>query len=516
VRTTDRTSTPWRRTLPGSIPPMRYWFLCVVLAASACSAESGLPTTQVTSPPDTSASTSTTTTVPTNTDPTTTLPALPDTAGELSWFAPLPPLPTGPGRPFIGSSDFMGLFIPNADWSVAASHLQVFKLYGEWVAYGATDQQLATAIADIRRRGLLLAVEAGPLDPQGCGSGIESFAGSDEGRLIADRIAKAGGVLDLIALDEPYYFGSIYDAPNACHWSAEKVAAEVGRYIDLMGSRFPDVVVGDTEPTPHPVQVSTYSEWLETFRAVNGYDLAFLHLDVDWSRTEWPSMVEELVAFGNEFGVPVGMIYIGNAADPSDQVDIEVMGERVLRLEDENGVHPVHILFQSWVDHPDHVLPESEPYTFTGFIRAYYEDRSLLGFTSDGGNLAYGMPATASRSESGKPADLAVDGDPGTSWSAGDFAPQWIEIDLDPVDVATVTLIVAQYPAGNTTHRVLGSPIGSKALVELGTLSGFTSDGDTLVLENDGSWPTIDAIRVETLVSPSWVAWGEIQVVVAH
>jgi hypothetical protein len=411
----------------------------------------------------------------------------------------------------------MDLFRADAQWDAAASHLQVFKLYGEWVAYGATDQELAAAVAEIRRRGLLLAVEAGPLDPdEGCGSGIEGFPGSEEGVLIADRIRKAGGVLDLVALDEPYYFASIYDGPGACHWTAEKVAGEVGDYIALMRHQFPNVVVGDTEPTPDPVQVDTYTDWLETFRAVNGFDLGFLHLDVDWSRADWPEMVRAIGDFGDSYGVPVGMIYIGNAADPSDEVDISVMGARVQRLEEETGVHPHHVLFQSWVDHPDHVLPETEPYTFTWFIDAYYEDRSLLGFQGDGGNAAFGKPVTASRTEPGKTPGMAVDADPGTSWSAGDFAPQWIEIDLgDPVTVNEIDLIVGQYPDGPTVHHVLGSPADSAEFVELAVLSGDTRDGERLAVTNDGSWPEVDMIRVETVESPSWVAWGEIYVEIA-
>ncbi len=32
----------------------------------------------------------------------------------------------------------MGLFEPGADWAVAASHVEVFKLYGEWVVETAT------------------------------------------------------------------------------------------------------------------------------------------------------------------------------------------------------------------------------------------------------------------------------------------------------------------------------------------------------------------------------------------
>lgn len=409
----------------------------------------------------------------------------------------------------------MGLFEPGADWAVAASHVEVFKLYGEWVAYGATDAELAQAVRAIRRLGMALAVEAGPLDPEGCGEGIEGFPGSAEGTLIADRIERAGGTIDLVALDEPYYFASIYDGPRACRWTAEKVAAEVGEYVEIMRARFPDVVVGDTEPTPEPVEAETYTAWLETFRAVNGYDLAFLHLDVDWARVDWPIMVDEIVAFGRAFGVPIGMIYIGNPYDPTDEVNISVMGERALRLEGEFGVLPPHVLFQSWIDRPDRVLPESEPYTFTWLIRTYFEDRANLGFRREGAgaNVALGKTARASHSNPGNEPGHAVDGDTGTLWSAAGFPPQWIEIDLGGVfDIVEVRLVASQSPPGRTVHRVLGGGPDTAGLVELGVLDDTTADGSHLVLRAEEPWKGLDLIRVETVTSPSWVAWFEIEV----
>lgn len=492
--------------------------LSVVLLMAACS---GAPGSSSTSSPviatvpeaTTTAATGPTATVVAPPTTSTPLPPLPDLAGELAWFAPLPPLITGEGRPFTGSGDFMDLFVDGADWEAAAAHLEVFKLYGEWVAYGASDAELRAAVQGIRARGLALAVEAGPLDPPpDCGHGVEGFAGSEEGHRIARRIEDAGGTIDLIALDEPYYFASIYDGPGACHWPAEKVAAEVAEYIALMRSHFPDVVVGDTEPTPHPVTAATYPDWLRTFRAVAGYDLAFLHLDIDWSRTDWPDLVESVVEFGRGFGVPVGMIYIGNGADPSDAVYAAITGERVLRLEEEYGVRPPHVLFQSWVDHPDFVLPEGDPTTFTGIVLTYFERREGLGFPRDGtgANLARGRDARASR-RSGQ-AHLAVDGDAGTVWSAEDFPAQWIEVELDgPSAIAAIRLIPSQFPAGPTRHRVLGRGPDTGGFRVLGVLEGETADGT--LLEITGPWIGIATIRVETDASPSWVAWREIEVV---
>lgn len=439
----------------------------------------------------------------------------------LAWFAPLPPMPTGPGREFTGSDDFLDLFEPGAPWTDAASHLHVFKLYGEWVAYHATDAELRLAVNAIRERGLGLAVEAGPLDPPAeCGQGIEGFAGTDEGRLIARRILNAGGRLDLIALDEPLFFASIYDGPQACHWDPEQVAAEVGEFIAVMRAFFPDLVVGDTEPLAHTSTPRTYTGWLETFRRVNGYDLAFLHMDIDWGRPTWPGEVKTIEDFGRQFGVPVGIIYAGNFQDAIDEAWLSIAGERVLRYEDQTGGRPEHVLFQSWNDKPDAALPDGEPYTFTGFVRTYFEDRAALGLRREGpgANLAYQKTARVTSAVGDQGGALAVDGDPGTSWNSGGGPLQWIQIDLGKdYDIAEIRLTVAQSPAGDTTHVVYGRGAGTSGdQVELHVFRGPTADSDVLVFTPDEPLRGIRTIRIETTFTPSWVAWREIEVIGAE
>ena len=438
----------------------------------------------------------------------------------LFWFAPLPPMPTGPGRPFTGSVDFMDLFEPDAPWAEAAGRIQVFKLYGEWVAYHATDAELRTTVADIRRRGLALAVEAGPLSATGsCGQGVEGFAGLEEGRRIAARIRNAGGTIDLIALDEPYFFAHFYDGPNACRWQAEAIAAEVDGYVRGMQALIPGVRIGDTEPLAGAATAAAYQDWLDTFRAVAGYDLAFLHMDIDWSRPDWPAEVLSIEEFGRERGIPVGLIYTGNFQDSSDEAWLSIAGERVKRYELEAGGRPAHVLFQSWNDQPDHTLPETEPYTFTGFIRSYLEDRAALGFRTGGrgANLAFGKPARASALIEGYGPDRAVDGDAGTWWSAGDIAPQWIEIDLgEDYDVHEIRLVPSQSPAGDTVHRVLGRGAGTDgAFVLLHTFEGSTADSVVQHYAPAEAWQGLRTIRIETLESPSWIAWREIEIVAA-
>jgi hypothetical protein len=411
----------------------------------------------------------------------------------------------------------MDLFQTDAPWQESAGLIQVFKLYGEWVAYHATDLELQAAVAAIRRRGLALAVEAGPLDPPSeCGQGVEGFAGTDEARLIARRIRAAGGTIDLVALDEPFFFAHVYDGPNACHWPADRIAEGVTAFIRTMRSFFPEVIVGDTEPLAGAAGPADYTAWLETFRSVAGYDLAFLHMDIDWGRPEWPEEVLEIEHFGRDFGVPVGIIYNGNYQDTSDEDWISIAGQRVIRYELEAGGRPEHVLFQSWHDSPDHALPETEPYTFTGFIVRYFGDRATLGFRAQGrgANLAFGMATRVSRRFEDYGGEYAVDRDSGTLWNSGDFAPQWIEIDLgSPHDIQGIQLVISQSPAGETEHRVLGrGPGAADALVLLHTFAGPTADSQTLSFAPDVPWSNVQSIRVQTVRSPSWVAWREIRI----
>jgi hypothetical protein len=486
---------------------------CLVLLSAACAPSLATPPASTAAPPA-----ATHPATPAATAAATEVPPPELSPRPLVWFAPLPPMPTGPGRMFTGSDDFLELFGADASWSTAAGYLHVFKLYGEWVAYHASDDELRMAVEGIRRLGLALAVEAGPLDaPPECGQGIEGFAGSDEGRLIARRIRRAGGRIDLIALDEPLFFASIYDGPKACHWEPARVAAEVGEYIGVMRGFFPQVLVGDTEPLAGASTAAAYTQWLETFRQVNGFDLAFLHMDLDWGRPSWPAEVKAIEDFGRAFGVPVGLIYTGNTQDVTDEAWLSIAGERVLRYEGQAGGRPEHVLFQSWHDRPDRALPESEPYTFTGFVRTYFDDRTSLGIRREGpgANLAFQKTARVSNAFGGQVGALAVDGDPGTSWNSGGFPLQWIQIDLGAdYDLAEIRLTVAQYPAGNTIHVVYGQGVstGGKKK-QLHIFSGATDDSDVLVFAPAEPLRGIRILRIETTTTPSWVGWREIEVI---
>ena len=299
------------------------------------------------------------------------------------WFSPLPPLQTSKNRPYVGSNDFINLFKSDSPWQTAASRIKVFKFYGEWLLYGnATDDELRQVVADLKRRGIALAVEAGPLMPDpvnGCGTGIEGFSGSQWDTFIT-RIKAAGGIIDYVDMDEPFYYAHVYDGPGACHWSADKIAQEIKLFVVSIRKHFPNVIIGDTEPIVSG-EAPLFKEWLDAFKRVNGFPLSHLHLDVQWETTNWPQLAKSIENISKQSGVEFGIIY--NAASESTDLDwISTAGEHVKTYELDNGGNPDHVVFQSWNDKPDYVLPENNKFTFTNFINAYFENKKNLGYSA--------------------------------------------------------------------------------------------------------------------------------------
>ena len=303
------------------------------------------------------------------------------------WFAPLPRDVSNPN----GSKDFMQLFSPAARWVRAASHVSVFKLYGGWVARGATDTQLRKAVADIRRRGFRLAFESGPLDPPStCGNGIEGFPfGSQEGPRIARRIRDAGGRVDLQAMDEPFFYASVYDGTQACHWTAAAVARRTVRFAAAIHRIFPHALVGDIEPLVTGVPAARYEQWIDAYRQAAGHQLPFFHVDVDWARPDWPQAVKELENYCRARGIAFGVIYTGDAVTPSDRAWLSEAEARFTTYEARTGGRPDAAILQSWNAHPVRALPEATPYTFTWLIDRYARTRTRLSLDLTGTSGVY-------------------------------------------------------------------------------------------------------------------------------
>lgn len=129
--------------------------------------------------------------------------------------------------------------------------------------------------------------------------------------------------------------------------------------------------------------------------------------------------------------------------------------------------------------------------------------------------LAADATVRASRSIADSPPSNAIDGSVSTVWSSGDYAPQWIQLDLGSANsVSRIALRVSQYPAGATTHVLsVRRPNGDWQRVM--TFKGDTQDGQWLTFEPAQPLEGIRFVRVETTRSPSWIAWFEISVLAA-
>jgi hypothetical protein len=94
-------------------------------------------------------------------------------------------------------------------------------------------------------------------------------------------------------------------------------------------------------------------------------------------------------------------------------------------------------------------------------------------------------------------------------WMSGGSAPAWVQLDLgQPTTITKVRLYTAQTPAGPTSHQILGG-LMPDSLAPLGVLDGNTADAQWLELQVKRQ---VRYLKIVTLKSPSWVAWGEIEV----
>ncbi|MET0696663.1 MAG: discoidin domain-containing protein [Acidimicrobiia bacterium] len=116
------------------------------------------------------------------------------------------------------------------------------------------------------------------------------------------------------------------------------------------------------------------------------------------------------------------------------------------------------------------------------------------------------------RASSGGSPSNVVDGVLDTVWSAGAGPIQWVELDLGASrTVESIRLLVAQDPPGPTTH-VVSVRGESGDWREVATLSVTTIDGQWLDVVPSAPLEGVRFIGIETVESPSWVAWREISI----
>jgi fibronectin type 3 domain-containing protein len=126
-------------------------------------------------------------------------------------------------------------------------------------------------------------------------------------------------------------------------------------------------------------------------------------------------------------------------------------------------------------------------------------------------NAALNKPAYASSSWSSTPGE-AFNGDKMDGWNSGTYAPAWIYVDLQQgYDITQIRLTVYQYPDGNTIHNIYTSQDASNWTLAR-TLNGYTYTLQNLIVDFSPPLSNVRYVKVETVNSPSWIGWSEIEV----
>ncbi|HSB89891.1 MAG TPA: discoidin domain-containing protein [Anaerolineales bacterium] len=157
----------------------------------------------------------------------------------------------------------------------------------------------------------------------------------------------------------------------------------------------------------------------------------------------------------------------------------------------------------------------ASPFVASLLVTATPAPTPTLAAASPGKNVAYNGIVTVSRTQPGFPASLAVDGNQLSWWGSGEHAPQWLEIDMGGnYVVSVIRLLPSQTPAGVTVHDVYvrGTATNDDYLL-LHTFDGPTSDSKWLSYAPPDPIRGVRYVRVETVSSPSWVSWREIEVI---
>ena len=288
----------------------------------------------------------------------------------------------------------MSLFNPSTPWTQAASHVNVFKIYPQWIIQ-ATDADLQTQFADLNRRGIALALEFGVLTASSqCGIGVEGFGGQSLLNY-AQRIQRDGGTLRYLAMDEPIYFSTLDTGTNACQWTVDQMAASAAVNIRALLAQFPNVIVGDIEPFPVSASnwLPQYQAGIEAFRKALGFPLAFFDADVLWDTPTHLADLASVRKMLSSEGIPFGIIYNGDDGnDTSDSQWIQSAIQHLLAVELNLG-SPDQVIFQAWDAYPKKLLPETDPDSHTSLIDTYFRHRTTLSSSIGGSTLQGALTA---------------------------------------------------------------------------------------------------------------------------
>jgi hypothetical protein len=428
----------------------------------------------------------------------------PGARGAELWLSGLAPSMLAAMRP-EARSDYLALFQAGAPWPHAAGGVRVFKIYSQFASL-ASDGELQAAFADLRRRHIALALEAGLMTAgENCGH-VEGYGGPTTAGRIAERIRMAGGDIQYIAVDEPLWFGHQYSGASACHTPISELARDVAANAAIYKRVFPAVQVGDIEPfgSAEPAGwVDEIMQWAQAYRDAAGVPLAFFDVDVNWAGP-WQSQMPQLATRLRAAGIGFGVIYDGNGDDQTGLAWTHHAEERFVAVESTLAVKPDQAILQTWMAQPDHMLPETQPGTMTWLVNRYLAAPTHLilhrvggrlegDIKDDAGHPLAGVPVTLSAEilgDAGAPTVHALSGQVPTKAAAAVLA---LRINAEcgcsgPADVGIGPMRYHDDRTGQTVQQAFRTPVASGSAA---ALARFQAQPGQPVTQNTVSFPVV-------------------------
>jgi len=390
------------------------------------------------------------------------------------------------------------MLMEGAPWETVSRHTQVVKFPPANIER-AKDPALQRAFRDLDRRHIAMALEASLLIRSShCAETTEAYGRPGSLEWLLKKIQRNGGDLQYIAMDEPFFYGNSFSGPNACHDSATEIAREIAENLKMVRTIFPKVKVGDIEVLGDSKSwTDELIKWVDTYRSVVGEPLAFLHVDISWSKPAIRNLAP-LAERLKQRKVPFGIIYNADLPPGTDKEWTEKAIQNFIEIESVLGVHPDDAIFQTWVPQPSHMLPENRPGAFMNVPFQYLHAASTLTLTRQGNILTGRLTDASDRPlpHAGVLIDaLDVGGRMGlTDRSLTDVVPGGAK--------SAVIGIRANLEGSRATDELAGAAVGGIQYRELGT--GRQEVVSPVTLPITGAPPSIRTLKLTPDTTYLW------------
>jgi hypothetical protein len=283
-------------------------------------------------------------------------------------------------------ADFRAAFEPDAPWQNARKKTSVFKTYGNTIATllkQDPDWIPSTMAPQLTAWRMGLAIEVGGATGASCNS--DRWVGLELELASVTALRAKGVPVHALVMDSPLW-AFVLGNPGACAGqSVDRAIADIIRYVKAMRSAFPEVQLGLTDPIPNRLLgPATLEADLAALRALyhrlatalvaEGLSLDFVQLDHPQNYRayrgfpDWKHLVavEDMLRY--EFRVATQIIFNDQGGGETSSAEFRAQTLAMLSEYLRDSGRPNGYVVQSWFKYPDHVLPESDPNSYTGIM----------------------------------------------------------------------------------------------------------------------------------------------------